>query len=133
LRHGLHGLSMCFSHESIEVLRPIDRIPAPGGIRPDPPIGTEARSRVSFCLFPEVVYRAIGNRDACAFNDGVPDAQDPRGPRVVALECCRGGKGDQCVHEACTGVVRVLWVAASPPALHTGRMAGCTPNVRCAR
>ena len=77
----------------------IDRSPTPRRIRPGPPIRAEACTQVPFGLFSEVVHRFIDNRGTCAFGDGVPSAQDPRRPCVVALENRRGGQRDQRVHE----------------------------------
>ena len=70
---------MSFINESIEVT-------APCRIRQGPPIRAEACTHFSFRLFSEVVHRFVDNRRACAFGDGVPSAQDPRRPCVVALE-----------------------------------------------
>ena len=62
---------MSFSNTSIEVTRP----------------------------FPEVVHRFVDKRDPCAFGDGVPGTENPRRPRIVALEDRRGGKRNERVHE----------------------------------
>ena len=88
------------SHDAVDVLQQrIDGGPAPRRIRPGPPIRAEACTRLPFRLFSEVVHRFVDNRGACAFGDGVPSAQDPRRPCVVALEYRRGGERDQRVHE----------------------------------
>ena len=72
---------------------------APCRIRPGPPIRAEACTHLPFRLFSEVVHRFVDDRGTGAFGDGVPSAQDPRRPRVVALEYRRGGERDQRVHE----------------------------------
>ena len=41
----------------------------------------------------------IDNRGARAVGDGIPSAQDPRRPGIVALQYCRGGERDQRVDE----------------------------------
>ena len=83
---------MSFINESMEVT-------APCRIRPGPPIRAEACTHLSFRLVFEVVHRFIDNRGAGAVGDGVPSAQDPSRPVVVALQYCRGGERDQRVHE----------------------------------
>ena len=85
-------LSMSFINESIEVA-------APRRIGPGPPIRAEACTHLSFRLLSKVVHRFVDDRGAGAFGDGVPSAQDPRRPGVVALEHRRGGERDQRVDE----------------------------------
>src|SRR6185295_6341351 len=88
------------SHDAIDVLQQdIDRGPMPCRIRPGPPIRTEACTHFSFRLFPEILHRFVDDRGACPFGDGVPSAQDPCRPCVVALEYRRGGERDQRVYE----------------------------------
>jgi hypothetical protein len=58
----------------------IDRSAAPCRIRLGPPIGAEASTHLSFGLVSEVVHRGVDKRDAGAFGDGVPSAQNPRRP-----------------------------------------------------
>ena len=68
-------------------------------IRRGPLIRAEACAHLSFRLFSEVVHRCVDNRRTCAFGDGVPSAQNPRRPCVVALEYRRGGERNQRVDE----------------------------------
>jgi len=92
--------SVYLADRVVDVLQqPIDRGPAPRCIGLRPPIRAKACPRLSFRLFSEVSHRGIDNRDTCAFNDGVPGAQNPRRPCGVALEYRRGGKRDQRVDE----------------------------------
>ena len=70
---------MSFSSASMEVRRPAAYALAH---RSGPRRARTSRSD----LFSEVVHRFVDDRGACAFGDGVPSAQDPRRPRVVALE-----------------------------------------------
>ncbi len=83
---------MSFSNASMEVA-------APAAYAARPPIRAEARTRLSFRLFLEVVHRLLDNRGTGAFGDGVPGAQDSRRPRVVAFEHRRRGERDQRVDE----------------------------------
>src|SRR4029450_10086232 len=64
-----------------------------------PPIWAEASTRLSFGVFLQVPHRFVDHGDACAFPDAVPDADDSRCPRVVALDYRRGDKRDQRVYE----------------------------------
>ena len=83
---------MSIINESIEVTRPA----AYAWLHRSGP--RRARASRSAC-FSEVVHRLVDNRDPCAFGDGVPGAEDPRRPRVVAFEYRRGGERNQRVDE----------------------------------
>ena len=82
---------MSFINESIERLAPT-HMPAPsdpargGRAPPVPPVA-------------DGVHQLVDDRRTRALRDGVPSAQDPRRPRVVALERRGGGERDQRVHE----------------------------------
>jgi len=75
------------------------RRPAPGGVRNRPPIRAKACTNLPFRLCLEVVHQFEEDLGARALADGVPRAQDPRRPLVVALEYRGGNKRDQRVCE----------------------------------
>jgi len=75
------------------------RRPAPGGVRNRPPIRAKACTNLPFRLHLEVVHQFEEDLGARALADGVPRAQDPRRPLVVALEYRGGNKRDQRVCE----------------------------------
>ena len=81
---------MSFSNTSIVVTHAAYARPHRSGPR---------RPHLSFRPVPEVVHRFVDKRDPCAFGDGVPGAQNPRRPRIVALEDRRGGKRNERVYE----------------------------------
>ena len=57
-----------------------------------------ARAHIPFRLFRDGAP-TCRQRGACALGHGVPSAQDPRRPGVVAFERGRGREGNQRVHE----------------------------------
>src|SRR5512145_3556577 len=78
LRRGL-------AESAIDVLQQrIDGSPAPSRICAGPQVGAEACTRSAFSLFLEVGHRLVDDCDTCAFGDGIPGAQNPRRPCVVA-------------------------------------------------
>ena len=83
---------MSFSNASKDVRRP-------AAYSTGPPIGAKACANLPFRLFLEVVHQFEDHGGTCALGDGIPSAQNPRRPYVVALQHGGGGKRDQRVNE----------------------------------
>ncbi len=81
---------MCFSSASNEVRRP-------AWYADGPAIRSKACTNVSFRLCLQVVHQFENHRGTRALADGVPGAEDPRRPRVIAVEYRSGNKRHQRV------------------------------------
>src|SRR4029079_8181437 len=79
---------------SIDILEQgVDRRAAARRIRLRPPRRAEPGPRLLLSAPVKIEHPHIDQRDAGSFNHGVSGPQDPRCPRVIALESGRGGKG----------------------------------------
>src|SRR4029453_16240902 len=73
----------------------VDGGDAPCRISPAPAIRPKAGAGLAFRLFPQILYRSVDHRDTGAFGDGMPGAENPRRPGVVAFEYGRRSQRDQ--------------------------------------